>query len=294
MHHGVEIQTHDGTTLRGWFYPAGTKAPVVIMSAGLSGIKEHFLPSYAERFQKAGYAVVLYDHRNWGESDGTPRHHSNHYEQTQDTHDVVYYTSTQLDIDPTRIALWGSSFSGGIALIAGALDPRIKVVLSQVPFMSGTTTRSRLPAAVLDKIFADRGATTASNPTYIPIYPETLEDAQKPANGALMGTEESFHHWNFSRTLEPNRENKITLQTLFHVMRSEPQNYIAHIAPKPLFMTVSLKDSLINPQIQLDAFQTAGEPKELLKLDCGHFEVYRDGYFETNVAAQIAFLDKYL
>jgi fermentation-respiration switch protein FrsA (DUF1100 family) len=206
----------------------------------------------------------------------------------------VYHTSTQLDVDPARIALWGSSFSGGIALIAGAIDPRIKVVLSQVPFMSGTTTRSRLPAAVIEKVFADRGETTSSNPTYIPIYPETLEDALNPENGAMMGTEESFRHYDFSRTLEPNRDNKITLQSLFHAVRSDPQNFILQIAPKPFFMTVSLKDSLIDPQIQLDAFQAAGEPKELLKLDCGHFEVYRDGFFETNVAAQIAFLDKYL
>lgn len=174
----------------------------------LSGIKEHFLPAYAERFQKAGYAVVLYDHRNWGESDGLPRHHSSHYEQTQDTHDVIYYTSTQLNVDPARIALWGSSFSGGIALIAGAIDPRVKVVVSQVPFISGRTTRSRLPAVALAKIFADRGQTTSSDPTYIPIYPETLEEARNPANGAMMGTEECFRHYEDVRNLEPRRETK--------------------------------------------------------------------------------------
>ncbi|KAL2814695.1 Alpha/Beta hydrolase protein [Aspergillus cavernicola] len=283
MPQDVEIKTHDGTILRGWFYPAGTKAPVVIMSAGLSGIKEHHLPAYAEQFQRAGYAVILYDHRNWGESDGT-----------QDTHDVVHYTSTQLDVDPARIAIWGSSFSGGIALIVGATDPRVKVVLSQVPFMSGTSTRSRLPAVILDKLFADRGETTSSDPTYIRTYPETLEEAQNPVNGTMVGTEETFRHYQHTQSFEPRRENKITLQSLFHAIRSEPKNYVVKLRPSPLFMAVSLKDSLIDPQIQLDAFHTAGEPKELLKLDCGHFEVYHGCPFKKNIAAQLAFLDKYL
>lgn len=207
---------------------------------------------------------------------------------------MVHYTCTQLDVDASRIALWGSSFSGGIALIAGALDPRIKVVISQVPFISGSATRSRLPATTLRKVFEDRGQTTASHPTYIPIYPESLDEAQNAANGTMMGTEECFRHYEEVRTMEPHRENKITLQSLFHAMRAEPKEYISQISPKPLFMVVSLQDSLIDPQMQIDAFATAKEPKELLQLNCGHFEVYRGANLERNIAAQLKFLVKYL
>lgn len=35
MAQNVEIQTHDGTLLRGLFFAAGQNAPVVIMSAGV-------------------------------------------------------------------------------------------------------------------------------------------------------------------------------------------------------------------------------------------------------------------
>ncbi|OJJ07924.1 hypothetical protein ASPVEDRAFT_89157 [Aspergillus versicolor CBS 583.65] len=290
----LDIKVHDGTILRALFYPAQSKGPVVIMSPGLSGIKEHYLPNYAERFQKAGYAALIYDHRNWGDSEGLPRHHSNHYEQTQDTHCVIHYVSTKLDIDPTRIALWGSSFSGGIALIAGAIDPRIKVVVSQVPFISGDTRRARLPEEKLARLLADRGQTTSADPTYIPIYPETLEQARDPATGAIMGTEECFRHYEDVRTLEPRRENKITLQSIFHTIRSEPRNYVSQISPKPLLMVVARKDTLISCPDQVAAFTKAGEPKQLLEMDCGHFDVYRGGYFEDNVSTQIAFLDRYL
>lgn len=86
-----------------------------------------------------------------------------------------------------------------------------------------------------------------SEPTYIPIYPESLEEAQNPANGAMMGTEECFRHYAEVRTMDPRRENKITLQSLFHVMRAEPKDYVRLLSAKPLMMVVSLRDSLIDP-----------------------------------------------
>ncbi|PKX93527.1 alpha/beta hydrolase [Aspergillus novofumigatus IBT 16806] len=199
----LEIKIHDGTLLRGHLYAAQPKAPVIIMSAGLSGIKEHFLPTYAARLNKEGYSVVTYDHRTWGR-------------------------------------------------------------------------------------------TSSSNPTYIPIYPETLDESHTSSNGVMMGTEECFRHYADIRNIEPFRVNKITLQTLFHVMRSEPQEYISQISPKPLLMVVGVRDSLIDAQKQIAAFQKAKEPKELLELDCGHFDIYRGEIFEQNIATQIAFLKKYL
>jgi hypothetical protein len=53
-------------------------------------------------------------------------------------------------------------------------------------------------------------------------------------------------------------------------------------------MAVSLRDSVIAPEVQPEVFKRAGEPKELLELDCGHFDVYSDNYFEQNISAQIA------
>ncbi|KAJ5677530.1 uncharacterized protein N7477_003163 [Penicillium maclennaniae] len=74
-------------------------------------------------------------------------------------------------------------------------------------------------------------------------------------------------------------------------MQSETKKYVPQISPQPLFIVVSFKDCLIDPQVQLDASNNAGEPKELLKFDYGYFLVYRTGYFEENVAA---FLQRYL
>jgi cephalosporin-C deacetylase-like acetyl esterase len=207
---------------------------------------------------------------------------------------VIHYVSNRSDVDSERIAIWGSSYSGGIAITAGAVDPRIKVVIAQVPFVSGRLTREGFPKALLAKIYNDRGETTSMEPTYIPIFPATAEEAENPNNGAVLGTKESWDHLQIVKERGHMRENKVTLQSFFHAIRAEPSAFITQLAPKPFFMVVALQDSLIDPQAQLKVFATAGEPKELLELDCGHFLVYRDNVFEKNIAAQIAFLKKHL
>lgn len=260
----------------------------------LSGVKENSLDRFAKRFQAAGIAAVVFDHRNWGASDGTPRHHTNQYEQTQDTHDVISYVSTLPEIDRDRIALWGSSFSGGVAIIAGACDPRIRVVVCQVPFVSGKATAERVGQEFVSRLYADRSTTTTDDPTYIPVYPETLEEARAHPKDFMLGTEESYHHYASTKHQAPDKENKITLQTMFHALRAEPCAFISQISPKPLFMCIGIKDPLVDAELQEKTFAMAGEPKQLLKLECGHFDVYEGEWFEKNVSAQIHFLQQYL
>lgn len=59
-------------------------------------------------------------------------------------------------------------------------------------------------------------------------------------------------------------------------------------------MAISLHDSIIDPQLQIKAFQTAGEPKTLLNIDCGHFDIGENEHFEQNISTQLEFLAKYL
>ncbi|MFD3614700.1 alpha/beta hydrolase [Streptomyces sp. NPDC058676] len=70
----IEFTGELGTTLRGWFYPAQNAAgpaPVIVMAHGISGVKEMGLGEYAEVFAAGGLNVVVYDHQNFGASDGT-------------------------------------------------------------------------------------------------------------------------------------------------------------------------------------------------------------------------------
>lgn len=79
----------DGETLRGWLYlprkiPSEEKMPGIVTANALTGVKEINLPQYAERFAEAGFVVVAFDYRYWGESSGKPRYHISPMEHRAD------------------------------------------------------------------------------------------------------------------------------------------------------------------------------------------------------------------
>lgn len=77
----------NGTTLRGWLYlPQKGKAPfrLIVMTHGWGAVKEMYLDHYAEVFVDAGFATLVYDHRNFGASDGLPRQEIDPWAQLRD------------------------------------------------------------------------------------------------------------------------------------------------------------------------------------------------------------------
>src|SRR6202007_290232 len=134
----------EGVTLRGWFYPAGGArkgaagtSPAVLMAHGFSAVKEMYLDKFAEVFAEAGLNVVVFDNRGFGASDGEPRQEIDPWAQVRDYRHAITYASMLPEVDPARIGIWGSSYSGGHVLVVAAIDRRVKAVVSQVPLVSG-------------------------------------------------------------------------------------------------------------------------------------------------------------
>lgn len=76
----------------------------------------------------------MYDHRGYGESEGSPRNETNIMQQVEDNHDAVSFAqSLAPTIDPKKIAIWGIGHGGGMSIIAAALDPRIAAALIIMP-----------------------------------------------------------------------------------------------------------------------------------------------------------------
>src|SRR5512135_3340958 len=103
------------------------------MAHGFSATRDDGLPGYAEAFRDAGFVVVLFDYRHFGASTGEPRQLLDIRRQLEDYRAVIAWARSLDGVDPDRIVLWGSSFSGGHVLVVAATDPRIAAVIAQAP-----------------------------------------------------------------------------------------------------------------------------------------------------------------
>lgn len=118
MRRDIEFSS-DGVTLHGWLYlPEMGTAPfaAIVMAHGFALVKEQGLDQYAEAFSAAGLAVVVFDNRNLGASEGEPRQDIAPWQQARDYRSAITVAQSLPEIDPTRIGVWGTSYSGAVAL----------------------------------------------------------------------------------------------------------------------------------------------------------------------------------
>jgi fermentation-respiration switch protein FrsA (DUF1100 family) len=123
---------------------AGKGLACVVMGHGGSATKRLGLHAYAAKFTAAGLAVLAFDYRHFGASGGEPRQVVDVAEQRDDYRAAVRYVRRRDDIDPHRVALWGTSLSGGHVLAVAATDPVIAAVVLQVPLIDGWHRGRRL------------------------------------------------------------------------------------------------------------------------------------------------------
>src|SRR3981081_3158066 len=139
MRQDIEFDV-DGVALRGWLYvPDAGPGPhaAVVMAHGFAGVKEMYLDRFAEVFAEAGLASLVFDNRNCPAGAGCPRQEIDPWQQVSDYRAAITYAITRPEVDADRIGIWGSSYSGGHGLVVGAIDRRVKCVVSQVPVISG-------------------------------------------------------------------------------------------------------------------------------------------------------------
>jgi hypothetical protein len=108
--------------------------PCVVLGHGAGGTMANLFP-VAERFAAAGIAALTFDYRSFGESGGQPSQLLHTERQREDWRAAVRLARSWPGIDPERIALWGTSFSGGHVIAVAADDPRIAAVVAQVPLI---------------------------------------------------------------------------------------------------------------------------------------------------------------
>jgi fermentation-respiration switch protein FrsA (DUF1100 family) len=272
----------EGVTLRGWFYPAeggAEVAPTIVMAHGFSAVKEMYLDKFAEAFAAGGLNALVYDNRNFGDSDGTPRLEIDPWAQVRDYRHAITYAITLPETDASRIGIWGSSYSGGHVLVVGAIDRRVKAVVAQVPLISGydnvrALVRSDFIDGFREQFDADRLARfQGKEPAMVPVV------AENPLDPAALPTPDSWQWFTETgKNRAPNWKNEVTLRTVEMLGEYNPIDYIAQISPTPLLLLPARNDVLTPSAFAIGAYEQAREPKKLVILPGGHFDAYVKGF----------------
>ncbi|MFD4325146.1 alpha/beta hydrolase [Nocardioides sp. NPDC058538] len=130
------------------------KPPIVVMAHGFAAIRALRLDAYAARFAEAGYAVLVFDYRGWGDSAGEPRRVLDIPAQQLDWRAGVAYARSLEGIDTRRVVAWGSSFGAGHALHLAAEDHDLAAVIAQVPHISGPASMFSVPPRLVVRLVA--------------------------------------------------------------------------------------------------------------------------------------------
>ena len=291
-----------GATLRGNLYlpeNAAQPCPIVVMAHGFSAtISGMVADRYAEAFQAAGFAVLLYDHRGLGMSDGEPRQDINMWVQARGYIDAIDFLTSRPEIDQRRIAIWGDSLAGAEAVVVGAVDSRVAAIVAQVPAFG-----NELPAPDPDGSMyrALRKAFLGSDSNF---FPEKTGKQMPVVSSDQLGTPSLLVPLTAFRWFI---EYGGRYGTGWHnwATRSSPDlpvDFSAYLcAPylrAPILLVIAEEDEMpgASSEISRKLYEAAPEPKELFEIDGGHFGLfyYPSDLFDQSSQRQVEFLLRHL
>lgn len=254
--------------------------PCVVMAHGFSATRDDGLPAFAERFAAAGLAVVLFDYRCFGASEGEPRQLLDIGQQLDDYAAAIAFARSLDGVDPERIALWGSSFSGGHVLEAARRDGRIAAVVAQCPFTDGFATLRTVPLATVVELtghaVADLAGSLAGRP------PRMVPAVGPPGSVALMTSPDAEPGFQAILAEGSRWRNAVAARIGLRVGAYRPGRAAAHLTC-PVLVCVCERD-VVTPPEPAERAAAAAPRGEVRHYPIGHFDIYTGEPFEQAVA----------
>ena len=287
-----------GTRCEAWHVTAETDAlttgsgrPCVVMGHGFGATRDAGLLPFAERFAAAGCDVLVFDYRGFGRSEGTPRQDVDHRRHREDYHAAVAAARDLGGVDPDRIVLWGSSYSGGHVIVVAAQDPRIRAVISQGAAMDGLAallgvqrtggsgkTASLTGAGLRDAVHG----VLRRAPLLVPIVGEPGSEAVISAPGSVVG---------YQHIMGPTFRNEMCARGILRIARNRPVRWAEKVRC-PVLLVVAEEDNIAPVASVDEVARRLGDRAQVLRFPTGHFDIYVGEVFGTSVAAQVEFLQQ--
>jgi len=171
-----------------------------------------------------------------------------------------------------------------------------------MPFTSGTRDSTNWPVGIMERVYAERERLSKepdTKPEYLQAWDSSDAEAEGERGDILIHGPIPWKFANGARQLSSKAgtpwENRLALQSLYHIAKVEPQDHIHKISPRPMLYLAATIDPLSGPlEAQKVVFQRAKEPKQFVQLQSDHLANYNAPEFDINVQAQIDFLKKNL
>ncbi|MCF3649589.1 alpha/beta hydrolase [Synoicihabitans lomoniglobus] len=295
--HVVEFPS-ENATLRGRFYTPDDRPgpwPIVVMAHGYSAtINGMVADRYAEQIHRAGFAVLLYDHRNFGISGGEPRQQINVWTQARGYRDAIDFIRTRPEIDPDRIVIWGDSMSGAEVIVVAAIDHRVAGIIAQIPGCGDEMPRADPTGeefASIRETFLHGNIEATPENTRGPLPVVSFAPAIHPA---IMQPDTAFRWFiEYGGRFDTGWENWVTHVTPQVPVAFDPGLCVRHIRA-PLLMIVAYEDEMpyVRSDVARRVYELAPSTKQLLQIDGGHFGLlhYPSALFDEASQAQVDFL----
>jgi fermentation-respiration switch protein FrsA (DUF1100 family) len=269
------------------------RRPCVVLAHGFGGTVDSGLMPFAERFAGAGVDALAFDYRHFGASDGQPRQLLSIRRQLEDYAAAIAFARSLDGVDPGRIVLWGSSYSGGHVVAVAVADGRVAAVISEVPGMDGMATLLNLAryagvgqisklvlAGARDLLGSLRGrapvmAALVGPPGGVAFM--TSPDAE-PGYRAIAG---------------PTWRNEVAARIALGAGAYRP-GLKADRLPCPILVQIADRDAVAPVKAAQDAAWRATGRSEVRTYPIGHFDIYAGAPFEHAVRDQLLFLQRHL
>ena len=283
-----------GTSISAWLYlPEDLSAPVpcIIMGHGFGGTKDMIMESYALRYQGAGLAVLAFDYRHFGESEGEPRQLMWIPYQLEDYTAAIEYARGLKEIDPARIALWGTSASGGYGMVIADKDKNIVCVCAQCPGLDPHASvkmfLKRLGIGHILRLFV-HGQRDMMR-FRLGLSPHKIPIVGKPGSIAFFPISDAYD--GYSKLASENFINEVCARVILRSHGFKPVEHLRNVQC-PILIQICDNDSLA--PISAETAKELEKYAEVKHYPIGHFDIYTGDNFEKSVSDQLEFFEKHL
>jgi uncharacterized protein len=236
----------EGVKLTGDFYlpeglHPGERRGDIVLCHGYTGVKDLYLPDNARELNDAGYVVLTFDYKGWGASEG-PRSRLAPYSRVADVQAALTFLGLQPQVNPDRLGIYGTSYGGATVVWVGAIDRRVKCVVSVVGIGNGRRwMRSvRRPDEwhdLLDRAKADREKRVLDG-----------QSAMTDRSQILLPDRQSAELAAAARRANPAAVNELPLEFIDDTLGFHPEWVVDRIAPRPILFITTDDDRLVPPR----------------------------------------------